>query len=67
MNDVAIYARVSTVDQSTATQVTRLRGAATQMGLDLSEDRVLVDDGVSGRAMSRPQFDKVREIVHSRS
>jgi len=67
VNRAAVYARVSTADQSVETQVSRLKALAGQLGLELPEDRVLVDAGVTGRSMERPQFDRVRELVQSRS
>ena len=67
MNRALSYSRVSTADQAAETQTVKLRALAAQLGLELPEDRVLVDDGVTGRTMERPQFDRVRDLVRSRA
>lgn len=61
------YSRCSTPDQTTETQTDRLRALASQMNLELPDERVFVDDAVTGRTMDRPQFERVRELVRSRA
>jgi len=56
---VAIYARVSTDQQTTANQLTELRAAAKRMGWKIVEE--FLDDGVSGAKgrEQRPAFDRL--------
>lgn len=60
---VAIYARVSTAEQSTDGQVERLVAACRERGL--GEPLVFRDDGISGVRDNRPQLDQLRELVTS--
>jgi DNA invertase Pin-like site-specific DNA recombinase len=58
MTRVAIYARVSTKDQSTDVQVTQLSAYCEARGwTDVSAFR---DDGISGVRDNRPELDKLR-------
>src|SRR3989344_4857449 len=56
---VAIYARVSTDQQTTANQLTELRAAAKRMGWKIVEE--FLDDGVGGAKgrEQRPAFDRL--------
>ena len=56
----AIYARVSTDDQSCQIQVDQLSSVAKSQGWDA---RIFRDDGVSGILDNRPQLDKLREAM----
>lgn len=51
----AIYARVSTADQSAAMQVEELRQVAQQRGWSISGE--YIDEGISGATASRPALD----------
>jgi DNA invertase Pin-like site-specific DNA recombinase len=53
----ALYARVSTMDQTTANQLYDLRQMAQQRGLDIVEE--YVDHGISGTRARRPGLDKM--------
>ena len=61
----AIYARVSTEDQSIATQLEALERAATALGLTIPAGQTYSDVGVSGRADSRPGFDGLRGAIQT--
>jgi DNA invertase Pin-like site-specific DNA recombinase len=56
---VAIYLRVSTLDQTTANQERELREVASRMGCEIV--KVYRDHGVSGAKSrdERPQFDRL--------
>jgi DNA invertase Pin-like site-specific DNA recombinase len=54
---VAIYARVSTSDQSTDVQVEVLRAEAAHRGFAVAGE--YIDDGVSGVKVSRPALDRM--------
>jgi len=56
---VAIYARVSTKEQSTETQVTQLTTYCQSRGW--TDVVVFRDDGISGVRDNRPELDKLRE------
>jgi DNA invertase Pin-like site-specific DNA recombinase len=58
----AIYARVSTSEQTTEAQVERLVAACKERGL--GEPLVFRDDGVSGVRDNRPKLDALRERIH---
>ena len=59
MNRVAIYARVSTKEQSTETQVIQLTAYCQSRGwTDIS---VFRDDGISGVRDNRPELDRLRQ------
>jgi DNA invertase Pin-like site-specific DNA recombinase len=62
-----IYARVSTLEQSLTTQIETLRTSAVALGFDVPPGHSYADGGVSGRADSRPEFDRLREAIRSRS
>ena len=59
MTGVAVYARVSTKEQSTETQVAQL--TAYCQARDWTDVAVFRDDGISGVRDNRPQLDKLRE------
>lgn len=56
----AIYARVSTTEQSTAPQVEQLRAHATRLGWEVPESLVFTDDGISGVRDNRPALSLLR-------
>ncbi|EQD29556.1 protein containing Resolvase, partial [mine drainage metagenome] len=58
MTQVAIYARVSTKDQSTEVQVTQLTAYCRARGW--TDVAVFRDDGISGVRDNRPELDKLR-------
>jgi DNA invertase Pin-like site-specific DNA recombinase len=57
----AIYARVSTSEQTTESQVESLRSYCLSRGL--GEPAVFRDDGISGVRDNRPQLDALRERI----
>ncbi len=57
MKRVAVYARVSTLDQTTANQLLDLRQMAEQRGFEIVEE--YVDHGISGTRARRPALDKM--------
>ena len=59
MTRVAIYARVSTKEQTTETQVIQLTAYCQSRGW--SDVAVFRDDGISGVRDNRPELDKLRE------
>lgn len=59
MNGVAIYARVSTKDQSTEVQVAQLTAYCQARGW--TDVEVFRDDGISGVRDNRPELDKLRD------
>ncbi|MGA8542971.1 MAG: recombinase family protein [Thermoplasmata archaeon] len=61
MNRVAIYARVSTKDQSTEVQVTQLMAYCQARGW--TDVAIFRDDGISGVRDNRPELDKFRQGV----
>jgi len=63
---VALYARVSTEDQSVETQIEALERFATHLGLTIPEGQTYTDRGVSGRLDSRPDFDRLLEAIRTR-
>jgi DNA invertase Pin-like site-specific DNA recombinase len=54
---VAVYARVSTLDQTTANQLFDLRQMAAQRGFEIVEE--YTDHGISGTRARRPALDKM--------
>ena len=58
MTRVAIYARVSTKEQSTETQVTQLTAYCQSRGW--TDVAIFRDDGISGVRDNRPELDKLR-------
>jgi site-specific DNA recombinase len=67
----AIYARVSTEDQgkgfSIPTQIEACEKLAEREGYTVPETSVLIDEGISGTTMDRPQLRKLRELVNTRA
>jgi DNA invertase Pin-like site-specific DNA recombinase len=63
MKTVALYARVSTLDQSCAMQLEDLRRYASQR---FDRQYEYVDTGVSGTQRSRPQLDALMKDAHKR-
>ena len=66
----AIYARVSTTDQadkgySLPTQIDACQRLAHQEGYTVPESHLFVDD-YTGTSLNRPQFTKLRDLVHKR-
>lgn len=59
MTRVAIYARVSTKEQSTETQVTQLTAYCQSRGW--TDVAVFRDDGISGIRDNRPELDRLRQ------
>jgi DNA invertase Pin-like site-specific DNA recombinase len=57
MPRAALYARVSTVDQTTANQLLDLRQMVQQRGYQVVEE--YVDHGISGAKVRRPALDKM--------
>jgi DNA invertase Pin-like site-specific DNA recombinase len=62
---VALYARVSTGDQSTANQLTDLRAMAQRRGFTVFKE--YVDHGVKGSTRRRPALDALMEDVRKRN
>jgi site-specific DNA recombinase len=71
MSYAAIYARVSTEDQgkgfSIPTQIEACQKLAEREGYTVPEAHVLVDEGISGTTMDRPDLRKLRDLVHART
>jgi site-specific DNA recombinase len=67
----AIYARVSTEDQgkgfSIPTQLDACRKLAEREGYMVSEDYVLIDEGLSATMMDRPGLRTLRDLVNVRA
>src|SRR6202166_854464 len=59
MKRVAVYARVSTVDQHPESQLLDLRQFAAQRGLQIVQE--YVDHGFCGARMRRPQLDRMMD------
>jgi DNA invertase Pin-like site-specific DNA recombinase len=59
---VALYARVSTREQSPDLQLDALRALAAQRGWEVQGEDV--DHGVSGTRAKRPELDKLMRDVH---
>jgi DNA invertase Pin-like site-specific DNA recombinase len=57
MKRAAVYARVSTLDQTTANQILDLRQMAAQRGFEIVEE--YIDHGISGARARRPALDKM--------
>ncbi|MFI5417280.1 MAG: recombinase family protein [Candidatus Lutacidiplasmatales archaeon] len=62
----AIYARVSTSDQTTEPQVAALMAEAERLGLTVPSERVYIDDGFSGSLAERPAFDRLKAAIEAR-
>jgi site-specific DNA recombinase len=67
----AIYVRVSTEDQgkgfSIPTQIEACHKLADREGYTVLEVHVLIDEGISGTTMDRPQLRKLRDLVNARA
>jgi site-specific DNA recombinase len=67
----AIYARVSTEDQgkgfSIPTQIEACQKLADREGYTVPEASVLIDEGISGTTMDRPQLRTLRDLVNARA
>jgi DNA invertase Pin-like site-specific DNA recombinase len=63
----ALYARISTEDQIVATQLDSLTRRADELGFVIPAGQIYADQGFSGRADSRPEFDRLREAIRSRA
>ncbi len=61
---IAIYARVSTLDQSVDNQLPDLRRFAKERGWIVHEE--YLDEGVSGAKSSRPSLDRMMDAVRKR-
>ena len=66
----AIYARVSTTEQadrgySLPTQIDACHALAQQEGYSVPDTYIFVDD-YTGTSLNRPQFTKLRDLVHQR-
>jgi DNA invertase Pin-like site-specific DNA recombinase len=59
MKRAALYARVSTLDQTTANQLYDLRQMTQQRGIEIVEE--YVDHGISGARVRRPALDKMMD------
>lgn len=62
MKRAALYARVSTLDQTTTNQLYDLRQMAQQRGIEIVEE--FVDHGISGARTRRPALDKMMADAH---
>jgi putative DNA-invertase from lambdoid prophage Rac len=67
MPSAGIYARVSTEEQSLVTQLEALERRAADMGFTIPAGQTYSDRGVSGRADSRPDFDRLRESIRAKA
>jgi site-specific DNA recombinase len=67
----AIYARVPTEDQgkgfSIPTQIEACQELAAREGYTVPEAYVLIDEGISGTTMDRPNLRKLRDLVNTRT
>lgn len=65
----AIYARVSTEDQSKgfsiSTQIEACQKLPAREGHTVPEVYVLIDEGISGTTMDRPNLRKLRDLVNT--
>jgi DNA invertase Pin-like site-specific DNA recombinase len=61
----AIYARVSTSEQSSAPQVEQLRAHAARLGWEVPDSLVFTDNGISGIRDNRPALDRLRVAMRS--
>lgn len=61
---VAIYARVSTLDQDVAMQLRDLRAYSESRGFTIHKE--YIDQGVSGSKVSRPELDKLMDGARKR-
>jgi site-specific DNA recombinase len=67
----AIYVRVSTEDQgkgfSIPTQIKACQKAAEHEGYTVPESHVLIDEGISGTTMERPELRRLRALVTTKA
>src|SRR3989338_8610637 len=61
---VAIYCRVSTIDQTTLNQELELRSYCDKNEYDIF--KIYKDDGVSGTKTSRPELDKMLQDMRNK-
>lgn len=61
---VALYSRVSTVDQSTSMQLQELRDYCQRRQWEIAEE--YVDEGISGAKQSRPALDRLKKDAKRR-
>ena len=71
INYAAVYVRVSTEDQakgfSIPTQIEACQKLAAREGYTVPEASVLIDEGISGTTMDRPNLRKLRDLVNTRT
>jgi site-specific DNA recombinase len=67
IKQAAIYARVSSHKQKEGdtikSQVDSLLAYAKEEGYQVSENKIFLDDGVSGKSLQRPALDELRDII----
>jgi hypothetical protein len=67
LKTAALYARVSSdkqeKEQTVASQLETLHGAAAERGFQVPPDLVFVDDGYSGARLDRPALDRLRDLA----
>jgi site-specific DNA recombinase len=68
-SQLAIYARVSSRKQEQEktidSQLSALRDFVLKNGLDLIEENIFADNGVSGSSLERPALDRLRDKAFS--
>ena len=68
MNRCAVYARISTDKQSRlspADQVRKCKEFAEQNGLQVLDEHIYIDEGLSGVGSDRPSFQKLLKVAYS--
>jgi DNA invertase Pin-like site-specific DNA recombinase len=60
---IAVYMRVSTTDQSTASQKSEVMRWIEANGIDANQVQWFVDEGFTGRKIKRPAFDRLQEEI----
>ena len=67
MTTPALYARVSSAKQkeqeTISSQLASVRAHAERLGLDVPDEWVFTDDGVSGATLVRPGLERLRDLV----